>query len=670
MFFTRIIQNFDRSFSGKWWKQIVWLIGTIVFVFLGLYLIGLGCRIDENSFENDENNLFRFLINLFIEPGNVYNLPEHLWYATVVAISGMILFVGILISVISNMLERRIERYREGDIRYSLSNHIVIIGFDKIAPSLIAQLCDDANYDGCQILIQSVMSSQEIRDKLHEHLSETQEKRLTIFHARRNAEEELLLLNTHKAREVFLLGENDEPDHDFVNIECLKKIVNIHKRQPGCPMINFTVLFEYQSTFAVFQITDLASEWRKYIKFHPINFHEEWAKRLIVTREYGQGNNKITFPPLDREEGINEESDKFVHFVIIGMSRMGVALGVEAAHMMHFPNFCRDNSLKTKITFISNDAAQEMNYFVGRYSHFFEVQSHYFMDLREYTKNKIEQSHFDDLRELIEPTKFRGSDSDFLDIEFTFINGDAASPQAHKLLEGLANEPNTKLSIAVCLSDPPASIAMGLYLPDIIYKKDIPIFIRQKTSSALLDIVRRVNEKNPRFNKYENVYPFGMREQCFDLNQNELYRALGIKYLYDDSSNGIPLYIPSKQQLLKGWDDTEIALRWSNFYSSYSISPKLRSLGIDEEGECPKLTTEQIDIIAKVEHNRWNVEKLLLGYRKPTQKEIQEKSRKELKQAFAHPDIVPYSALSDGSKDYDRAIVSGIPLLISTTKKK
>ncbi len=46
-------------------------------------------------------------------------------------------------------------------------------------------------------------------------------------------------------------------------------------------MIPFTVMFEYQTTFAAFQLTDLSVEWRKYIEFHPFNFYEEWAKKLL-----------------------------------------------------------------------------------------------------------------------------------------------------------------------------------------------------------------------------------------------------------------------------------------------------------------------------------------------------------------------------------------------------
>lgn len=46
------------------------------------------------------------------------------------------------------------------------------------------------------------------------------------------------------------------------------------------------------------------------------------------------------------------------------MSRMGVAIGVEAAHLLHFPNFCRDKNIKSVITFIDENADREMNFFV------------------------------------------------------------------------------------------------------------------------------------------------------------------------------------------------------------------------------------------------------------------------------------------------------------------
>lgn len=78
------------------------------------------------------------------------------------------------------MLERRVERYREGDIVYPLQNHIVIIGFDNMVPTLIQQICDDTHYGNCHILIQSTQPAQEIRSKIHTELDAKNEKRIVV----------------------------------------------------------------------------------------------------------------------------------------------------------------------------------------------------------------------------------------------------------------------------------------------------------------------------------------------------------------------------------------------------------------------------------------------------------------------------------------------------------
>ena len=674
MFVTKLILKFDRSFSGRGHKQFCWLLGLVFIATSLLYLLARLINFNSSPAPccgDDENNLYRLILTIFIDPGTINEIAvSDRWFALFVAIFGLIIFTGILISIISNMLERRIERYREGDIRYSLSNHVVIIGFNRLGPSIVTQICRNTRYDKCFILVQSVSPTPEIRTKLHELLTPEEEKRIVIFHARRNSDEELALLNTTKARELFILGEdNNEQGHDFINIDCLKRIVKIHKSKGENkkePLLS-SVMFENQSTFSVFQLNDISKDWRGYINFHPINYHEEWAKRIIVSRRYEHEDERIVYPPLDRE-GINYESEKYVHFVILGMSRMGIALGVEAAHVMHFPNFNRDKTKKTKITFISDDAEKEMNFFVGRYSHLFEIAPYFFVNLIDEDK-ECENKTFEEKKEKRGQYLFKKEKENFLDIEFTFIKGDTESEKVRTLLTKWANDQEQILSIAVCLSDPPASIAMGLYLPDIIYRNNIPVFIRQRTSGTLLNIVRNT-PNDGKWNKYANVYPIGMLDSCYDLDHKGKAYAMGIKYLYhhQNTYNSPPATIPSEQELEELWNEEATALQWSNYYSSYSIGPKLRSLDIEEHSFCPELTEDQIDIIAKVEHNRWNVEKLLIGYRKPTPKEEQNISRKELKNNYIHPDIRPYNELSDGSKDYDRAITKGLPLLINRFK--
>lgn len=656
--------RFDRTFSGRGRKQFTWLVGVLLLFFGIIYLISWFFVFPEptdtsqpaSSNDVPMGRLLQ-LICLFIDPGSVANVPAELrWFSLIVAILGLLLFTGLLISVVSNMLERHVERYREGNISYPLENHVVIIGFDEMVPMLIQQICTDSQYEDCYILIQSIQPASEVRSRIHTVLDIKQEKRILVLHAQRNSTEELEKLYTTSAREIFLIGESNEYDHDSLNIDSLQKIVAIHRKKQNCPLIMVSVLFEYQTTYAAFQVSDLAEEWRQQIDFRPFNFYEEWAKKLLVKRHYGEGNAKVEYPALDREP-ITWESDRYIHFVIIGMSRMGVALGVEAAQLLHFPNFCRDQGLKSRITFIDAAADEEMNFFRGRYRHYFDLSLSYYRHMEQIG-----------MIQTIPPNRVHKKNVNFLDIEFEFIKGRAENPAIQELLAQWAKDPQQELSIAICLNFPPQSMAMGLYLPDIIYDKNIPVFVRQETSSALLDMLNN-RVKKEQLNRYSHVYPFGMLANCFDLDRHSTRRAQLVNYIYDYKNKfGYgPSSCPSDSELINGWNKLPVALQWSNLYCADSIDLKLRSLGFSTRSPL-QLTPEQIELMAEVEHNRWNMEKLLLGYRKPMPEEeekCKDKAvRKEYKtKRFVHTDIRPYHQLEEGTKEYDRCISECLPLI-------
>ena len=128
---------------------------------------------------------------------------------------------------------------------------------------------------------------------------------------------------------------------------------------------------------------------------------------------------------------------------------------------------------------------------------------------------------------------------------------------------------------------------------------------------------------------------------------------------------------------MAGWFDQKqsYALQQSNLYAANSIEFKLRSVANDGTR---KLTGHEIEILSITEHNRWNVERLLVGFRaykkvdrlkfKALLLSNDEKLRKEcecklkyMKQEFfIHKDIAPYDELLEESKKYDSVIVGNI----------
>ena len=647
--------SFDRSFSERGTRQLYWLAAAVVTVFAMLLFISLFFPFEEVHEEGQEMGRFLRMITLFIDPGAIEKLQEstHV-FGIVVAICGMIMMTGMFISVLTNMLDVRVDKFRNGEICYDLSNHVVIIGMDDLVPSLVEQICKSENFRGSYILVQSTEETEEVKSRIHNVLDKEYEPRVVIYRGKRNSTEDLKKLNVDKAKSVFITGESGEMDRDSMNLEAMRLIAEIRKQtgqKANEKPLPVAVQFEYQTTFSAFQVTDLAGQWREQIDFYPFNFYESWAKKVLVSHCYTHDNERIDYPLLDRE-AITYDSDMTVHLIILGMSRMGVAMGTFAAHLLHFPNFCRDHSKKTRITFVDANADREMDFFRNRYRGLFEISSALYKD---YSKEDV-------VEEVIPPSYFSGKDADFLDVEFEFIKGNVESTAIQNYLKGIAKDDNSQTSVFVCLKEPSHNMVVGLSLPNEIYDKSIPVFIRLKSSEALLTMLNQ-SGGDGKYSKYSNLYPFGMLENCYDLDYDKLELAQWINYNY-----AVPTENDSPSSL---WRQLPIAHQWSNLYTAYSKDFKLRSFKDVIKGG---LSETDMERLCMVEHNRWCMEKLLLGFRKP-HKEEQEiinrggmilESGKEVKVArwyknhFIHTDIAPNEQLDKESIMHDRDVIIGM----------
>ena len=747
------IRTFDRTFSEKSGKQLLWLIAIFLIVFGALCLFAdtsfFGCSSFGTEVESKEMKIdkdgkptgygtadwTKLVLTLMLDPGQIDHIddssPAHT-VAIVFAFVGILLVTGLTLSTFTNMVQRRVNRYLNGEIRYKrFKNHFVIIGFGELSVTIIEQLLKKYRNE-CKILLMSSGDVSEIRRTINTIIENKYEKNITIYRGRKDTMEDIESLCIPKAKEVFLIGEKSELNRDASNVEALQKIVssikkyeNEQKDKEKLRKIPVMVLFEYQTTYAAFQITDIAEEWKKnYIDFRPFNYYENWAKKLLYTRKYkdidtenymlDKDKIEIYYPRLDRIP-ITENSDQYVHLVIFSMSRMGVALGTFAAQVCHFPNFVT-KGIKTRITFITPEADTEAYFFRGRYARFFEVapSEHWdFMSKDFIGEEFTEKPKYPDLK-------------DMLDIEFEFIKGKAEQPEIRKLLSDWAEDNKQVLSIAICQRDPSKNMAIGLYLPDIIYKKGIPVFVRQKSSGALLTQLRSNSNKDS-YNRFSNIYPFGMQDNCYDLESEEIVKAQLFNSFYYNVYDKEFTKGDLKDVINSKWQKLKISHQWSNLYSVYSVKFKLNSLiEIKDESQpidyekyssllhCDKdekcnfsKIGEKTELMAAVEHNRWNVEKLLLGYRVYTpderkeddlaltalEKYMQEKEvsyadfeyfennniknshmqgyiklkkmRKDNENTdFAHNAIRPYKELDESNKRYDRFMTGNIPEIL------
>ena len=127
------------------------------------------------------------------------------------------------------------------------------------------------------------------------------------------------------------------------------------------------MMFEYQTSFNLFQTTDIND---KKINFRPFNYYEMWAQKVLVCQDLTAPTDKSHYIPLEGHEGIKSDDNSFVHLVIVGMSRMGIAMAIEAAHLAHYPNF-ETLRKRTRITFIDSNMKQERHQFMERFKDMF-----------------------------------------------------------------------------------------------------------------------------------------------------------------------------------------------------------------------------------------------------------------------------------------------------------
>lgn len=657
----------DRTISGGMWGQLFLLLILIGVTFILLWGIGscFGQDISSSDGTGHKPPLIWQIYCHFIDPGDQMNIDDaNKWFVVFVSFAGSLLMTGLLISTFSNILERRIERYNNGMTHYKLKNHIVIIGFDSMVPYLIRQLCTDEKYNGTAILIATTEEIKTVRLELHVKLNDEEEKRVSFLYARRDSKEDLTLMNIFRAKEVFILGEKGEYDRDSLNMDCVSLIAEVCAADKRKDLLVCHVLFEFQTTFSVFKLADVHPKVRQYIDFCPFNPYENWAQKVFVP--FKSNKRGILYPLLDRER-IDEDSDKYVHLIIIGMTPMGRALAVEAAHLAHYPNYIT-KKIRTRITFIDQNAEQEMYFFRGQYKRLFQLSHSYYRDMEKDKAFEENYSLSDDFAYL----------GDFIDLEWYFVQGKSESPAVQQLLEQWYTEENALVTLAVCFDYPPACVAFAFCLPDKLYERNIPVLVYQTSSSSVIDMA--ASSANTK--QYRNLYPFGMLDDCYDVDHTHLDYAKRVNYIYDYyyTFSGYPDRAPSEEELTGAWDKlkkTHPIKLWSNIYNANFIPSKLRSVGLDYR-TLPvsyQFSDHEIGLLAELEHNRWNVEELLIGYKPVTEEqkrriEHDKLFKDECKANYQHVDIRPYRELGEditgrNASEYDRCVSIWLPLIVN-----
>jgi len=710
--------KFDRLLSKSLLRQFA-ILGAILVVALALSYLMLSWSGAEWEKFCDAEHLNKYLLPLYLMTdsnalNNLYmgsdNTHVHGWMliaSSIIFLFGAFVFNGIIIGIITNSIEQRVNDHKEGHIHYLKSGHYVIMGYDEMVPSFISHIFDKDK--DAYILILTAKETVGIREILLKSFSEKQMEHVIINYGHRISTEAFKDIYLEAAEEVFVVGNHSNTAHDAINVECVDSICRYLKEQKEKPN-RITCVFKDLDTYAAFKTSEIFNSVKDLgIEFIPYNFYSGWAKQVFVKRLYRDFDNPGTEYryPLVYGKGIKQDDDKYVHLVFIGTTNFAVAFAMEAAHVLHFPNFAT-KGVRTRITFIDVNADKEKDEFITRNRHFFEVQPYYFYDL---TNEKDEKKEEQGLRE--EYVTFTGEDRAFLDVEFEFIKGNVFSKEVQDEISKWASEHKDGkqcLSIFLALADQRENFVMGMNMPDEVYDNEVPVFIRQNRSDNFVTNLRNADKREGsdkftysvvkdgavdskrREARYAHIYPFGMNETAFSADDHSLKRAKLINYLYATANyetykfQGILVLdsIPEDkiwEEANAMWQKLSVALKWSNLYNSYTMRTKqrtlraMRGLDIDDESrDYDTLTDYEAEQMAIVEHNRWNVEKLLMGFRKPRKAEdkyayteFADKLKKN-KDLFVHHDIRPFNQLTT-IKELDYEFARYIPWIMKMTEK-
>ncbi len=708
-----LLLRFDRILAQDLLRQVLILVAVLFAIFLvSFFLLSISGNDWLEYCQKDNVSKWVFPLYLLIDGNAFHDFCSNrdvsglaVFIACLIYITGVVIFTGMIISVMTNMIERRVEKHRDGHIHYLESGHYIIMGYDDMVPSFVKYIFDKD--PAAYVLILTSAKVADVTEKLRKSFNAEQMKHIIINYGHRTTTESYQDIHLETAAEIFLVGYHSNPVHDALNVECVDCICK-YLEEKNCKEKpeRITCVFKDLDTYAAFKTSEIFGKVGELgIEFVPYNFFTGWAKQVFVKRFHLDMDNpkvKVGYPAVFGE-GIGPDDDRFVHLVFIGTTNFAVAFAMEAAHVLHFPNF-NSKGKKTRITFIDLNADKEKDEFITRNRHFFEIQPYYYKDLtgKAISANEEEMP-------IIDLTSHMDADTDFLDVEFEFIKGDIFSINVQNEIRKWAKDKDGQyLSVFLAMSNQRSNFAMGMNMPDEIYDNEIPVFIRQDRSDNFVTNLRTADDKKmdyywienneikdkKRKARYANIYPFGMEETAYSADNKSVKRAKLINYLYSTAN-----YETYKFQSIlsldampedKIWDEAEkewkkldVAYKWSNLYNSYAIRTKLASLramrGLkldDTSKDIVPLSDAEVEEMAMVEHNRWNVEKLLMGYRKPYINEDKyhapdyetEGKLGKNKKLFIHSDIRPFSQLGI-VKELDYEFSRYIPWIMRMTEK-
>lgn len=324
--------------------------------------------------------------------------------------------------------------------------------------------------------------------------------------------------------------------------------------------------------------------------------------------------------PLD-PGGVGEHDPRQVHLVILGFGRMGRTVALRAAQLGHFAN-----RKPLRISVIDQQADRRKQALLFRYPDFAKT------------------------------------------CEIEFHQLEMESLPARQLLETWCADRSKAVSIVSCFDRDALALEVALRMKARVQEFHVPMFVRMSSQAGFAGVLQGGSADSTSL-----VQPFGMIENCcsdefLENKRNEdlaqaIHEDYRVERIADIQRKGED---PAKDISTRPWAELDDGLKDSNRQQADHIDIKLHALGMERiDNDDPRAAIErlepgQIELLAEMEHSRWNAERWLQGWTLGPG----DKPKK------VTPYLVPWAELPEDIKKYDRNTVSKIPAFLKIINQK
>lgn len=459
---------------------------------------------------------------------------------------------------------------------------------------------------------------------------------------------------------------------DCNSIELLKTLSHkIPDNEMKRPVVH--VLFQSSVTLNHFLKHDLPTSVNEKLDIYPFTLEDMWAKKVLVGLP---GVTELFYPPLDRNPITSDSNDR-VHVVISGFDEQAEVFAVHVALIAHFPNYHAEDKLpfRTRITIVDENIRKKRDALVAKYQSLFDHSFYRTINVSDRSCDFHRPMYF-------------GKRKDFVDVEWEFVDGKITDCIVRDKITTWSTDKEQQLTIVISCGDDEENLNQCMSLPRAVSEQNIPVFVRISQNAVAENLMYSADGNH--------LYPFGMCDCGYDMAMPLVRMGKLLKYFYDCSygNQGIPTEF-LMDEVEKAWErEHSMKMRLSNIYNVMTIPTKMHSVGHDRSDADTfyALNRDEIRMLAETEHNRWSVERLILGDRPCTDEEKEEirqniqeilesrrtgkempvdLKRKYKKENHVHYDLCAYDELEidptgKNAQIYDYDLTASIPLIYKT----